>query len=139
MNLIPISENRKYFLNYPKAISKNELKLIKQNHRKNYSSLFHYFLLIFVLIPLVFNLPIKTKDIGHNLSQLYLYQITIKIKGKGEQRIINEKYDLCPDIVYLNNGGTNIVGSDCLLVNIPSSNADINTLKLIWNTETTDL
>ena len=131
--------NRKYCIDYPKLFAEDRMKFVKINHGKKHYSLLYYILLMVIIIPLAFNFPYKTKGIAHILNQLNSNQITIKIQGTGKQRILNENYDLCPDIVYLNNGGTNIIESNCSFVNIPANNEEINTLTLIWNTDATSL
>ena len=131
--------NRKYCIDYPKPFANDIMKFVKINHGKKHYSLLYYIFLIMIIIPLAFNFPYKTKGIAHILNQLNSNQITIKIQGTGKQRILNENYDLCPDIVYLNNGGTNIIESNCSFVNIPANNGEINTLTLIWNTDATSL
>ena len=133
------SENEQQFLKNSKVITKSDLNSRKSNPRKNHCSSLLCFLIIMTFIPLVFNLTIKAKGIAHSLNQLHSNQITIKIQGTGTQSILYEEYYLCPDEVYLNDDSTNIVGSDCHLVNIPSTNTEINTLKLIWNTVATSL
>ena len=132
-------KNDKDFLELQKTDKKNRINSKDRKKRKTYDFLVYYFLLLIALIPLVLNSSIKTKDINYCLGKSYSNEITIKIQGTGEQKILNASYYLCPDYVYLNGDTTNVVGTDCHFVNIPTENENINTLKLIWNNIATSL
>ena len=80
-------------------------------------------------------MPIKRKESFYKFIQSYSNEITIKIEGKGQQIITSSIYNLCPDHIYLDND--DLKGEDCHIVDIPDSANEINTLRLVWDTETT--
>ena len=137
------STNNEDFL-FQENISKNKLKGINAKKHSNFKKINYFkkldqikYLVFFILIFLLqsgLNNPIKKREANY---KFYSNEITIKIKGKGEQRILNAGYKNCPNFIYLNGGTTNILGTDCHLVNIPEENDELNTLKLIWNEKAT--
>ena len=137
------SSDDKKFL-FQENISKNKLGGIKAKKHSNFKKLNYFkklnqlnYLVFFILIFLLqsgLGNPIKKREANY---KFYSNEITIKIKGKGVQRILNAEYEKCPTFIYLNGGTTNILGTDCHLVNIPEENDELNTLKLIWNEKAT--
>ena len=97
-----------------------------------------FIIILMFLIQIKLNLSLKYQGINcYVLSQSY--EITIKLRGKGVQNIINENYNSCPNLVYLNDEEINTLTDKCYQVEIPEDKDEENTLKLIWNTITNSL
>ena len=97
-----------------------------------------FFISFILFIPFVINISFKREI---NCFGYYLvsqaYEIILKINGTGTQNIISSLYTLCPNSVIHNN--VNIKGNDCNKVDIPDNGNEINTLKLIWTEQNTNL
>ena len=123
---------------FPEYLNKRKQKKTKLKNNINHNSIIKHFILIFIsFLPLIFNMPIKRKESFYTFIQSYSNEITIKIEGKGQQIITSSIYNLCPDHIYLDND--DLKGEDCHIVDIPDSANEINTLRLVWDTETTFL
>ena len=119
---------------YEMRINSINLKHIKI---KIYKSLAYYFLILIVIFPAVFNFSGTEKDTYHYFIQFHAYEITIKVKGTGEQRILHNDFRPTPSNAYLNSGQTSILKYDKHLVTINSVTEDINSVKLVWNSKLT--
>ena len=116
----------------------------KFSNKHNYSNLgnkeIHYKYLFYMIFMFEL-LNISNMNIHKELFNIFKsYEITIKIKGIGNQNILSNYYDNCPNKVYLNEVLINI--SDCHIINIfsqESNENEINTIKLIWNYPLTSL
>ena len=111
-------------------ITCNKNYLAKNIFRFNTSSRkYSLFILIFFfnIFPIVANKNRERIHILHNS-----YEIRIKINGTGEQNIISQNYNYCPNLVYLNDLLVDIT-ENCHKINIPAENDEINLIKLIWN------
>ena len=93
--------------------------------------------MIFSLFIFIFLLQVDLNKSICCFRQYNSNEITIKIKGTGPQYVLNAEYEKCPNFIYLNDEPTNILGTDCHVVNMPEENDELNTIKLIWNEKAT--
>ena len=64
--------------------------------------------------------------------------ITLKIKGSGNQYILNPNFSPCPHFLYFNGKRITVDKTDCSTLFIPPDNS-INTVKLEWRIKLTNL
>ena len=126
------SDNNKRFILF-EHFKRNKLKRINPKKTNVYKYMIYTFFIFIFFLQIDLNKSIQEKKINYYFKKFNSNEITLKIKGKGEQRILNAEYKKCPNFIYLNNGTTNILGTDCHLVNIPEENDEINIIKLIWS------
>ena len=111
-------------------ITCNKNYLAKNIFRFNTSSK-KYSLFILIFFFNVFSIVAnKNRERIHILYNSF--EIRIKINGTGEQNIISQNYNYCPNFVYLNDLLVDIT-ENCHKINIPAENDEINLIKLIWN------
>ena len=86
-------------------------------------------------------LNISNMNIHKELFNIFKsYEITMKIKGTGNQKILYDFFNNCPDKIYLKEQSINT--SNCHIISIPYEESDeneINTIKLIWDYQFTSL
>ena len=114
--------NKNYFSIY---MNKNKL-----GRTKKYFSFYMIYLLFIFICFIPYATTIKKIYYAGYYMRLYLYEITIKIKGTGELDVTSSKFTACPVMVYHNS--INIKGTDCHKVTIPEG-SEINTLTLKWS------
>ena len=122
--------------NYNHNIKENSKKIkIKNNYYKNQIiRIINYFIIIilFSYVNTRFNLGKRKK-----YNTLNSYEITIKVKGTGEKRILSEDSNYyrytCPSNVYIYLNNLLIESPNiCSRYNVNEPNIEI---KLVWNTE----
>ena len=79
----------------------------------------------------------KTKGISRSLLLIQSYEITLKIRTGGNQTIISQSYNHCPDIIYVDGEETTPVDSPkCRTINLKKVSS---TIKLVWNSTSNNL
>ena len=90
---------------------------------------------LFYIIFMILFLNISNLDIHKKSFNIYNNCIIeIKIKGIGNQSILSDSYDNCPNEIYLN--GQLIYTNNCHFINISSQENNetvINTINLYWD------
>ena len=86
----------------------------------------NFICLIIILFPFIFSFPI-------NIFNNYNSEITLKLQGIGQQKIINCRNTNPPDYVYLNNENIDIFTNDNYrTINIKEEKKEENIIKLVW-------
>ena len=126
--LLKFQERKKSFENIKKKDSSKKSKA--KNHIE-----FFLLILFFILIREVSSGPNNRKENSNFSFNSHLNEITIKIKDKGNQYIVSEKFYLCPDKIYLNENPDpiNPDENNCRIIYIPLESYETNTIKLIWD------
>ena len=137
-----ITENRKLIKIIPKdhLINNNisaNVNIIKNNNKRygKIGIMIKYFIIDILLchvsnISSMFN---KRMIKVLNIIAFYSYEITLKVKGSGIQKILSTSPSYiysCPSYVYLNNELITQKIMDCQYMNLTESDSEI---KLIWN------
>ena len=88
---------------------------------------------LFILIILNFSLYVIPNNKNLSLDE-FNSEVTLKIKGTGNQKILRTKYVQKPDNIYLNNEETNSSKSEDNNYEVININTgEENTVKIIWN------
>ena len=133
MKCLPIYQYKKLL-----SLKSHQNILNIKSIQKKISSI--YFSLIFIsLISVLLCIPHKEKPKLQFYFQSNSNEITIKIQGKGNQYVISPHYPYStPNLVYLNDVLVS-ENANTKIINIPTDGEEINSIKLVWNTELTNM
>ena len=120
--LKPIIHNQMNFFKFKPEIQKKILFRIL------------FLLIFFSFIPVSLNCYITSKERPQLTLQSHSGEITIKITGTGDQYIIGEQYNICPDAVHLNGEAISTKEDNCKIITIDPSGNTQNTVKLTYTT-----